>query len=85
VEKIITRNVLALADAYAAATGKSLSTISKQFYGSAYFFQQLRARETSISVRRLDQMIEQFRSSWPEDVAWPIMMPILIKGPLRKR
>jgi hypothetical protein len=83
-EKIVTKNVLALADAYAAATGKSLSTISKQFYGSAYFFRDLRARKASISIRRLEQMLDQFRASWPEGAAWPVMMPILIKGP-RKR
>jgi hypothetical protein len=84
-EKIVTKNVLALADAYAAATGKSLSTVSKQFYGSSYFFRDLRAREASISIRRLEQMLDQFRASWPEGVAWPVMMPILIKGPPRQR
>ena len=84
IEQVVTKNLLALADAYAKATGKSMLTIGKEFYGGSYFFTQLRAGETSISVRRLDKMLKAFRDEWPDGAKWPALMPVIMLGPKKR-
>ena len=69
--RIIRDNLLAIAEAYCKATGKSQVQISKEFYGNADFFKKLRTGKHSISVGRLDTMIKRFQAEWPDDAEWP--------------
>ena len=71
IAEIVKTNLLAIATSYRRATGASLTQISKDFYGNSVFFEQLRRDQHSVSVRKLDEMIEQFRQKWPPDTAWP--------------
>jgi hypothetical protein len=83
-EKTFIENLLKLATAYAKATDRSMKTVSKEAYGSAYFFEQLKAGEASITVQRADKLLRWFGDNWPTDVAWPTLMPVLFRGPAKE-
>lgn len=71
-------NLLAIAGAYCEATGKSLTTVSKDFYGRGDFFDKLKQREHTISVNRLSEMLDNFRKSWPKETPWPMTRPVFM-------
>jgi hypothetical protein len=70
-DPILRQNLYAIAKAYAKATGKSMATVSKQFYQNADFFDKIRAGECSITSLRLHRMLDQFRKEWPPKTPWP--------------
>lgn len=71
ITRAVTANLLAIVEAYREATGKSLSQVSKDFYGNATFFAEFAKGTRSLSVNKLDEMLEDFREKWPPDVPWP--------------
>lgn len=71
IAEIVKNNLIAIATAYRRGTGASLTQISKDFYGNSNFFASLKNGSHSVSVRKLDEMIEQFRERWPADTHWP--------------
>jgi len=70
------KNALTLADAYARATGDSLTKVSAQFYGNGIFFRDLANRDRSISVERFGEMLAKFAAKWPRGEPWPDLQPI---------
>lgn len=74
----IVENLLAIVAAYRKATGKSLTTVSKDFYGRGDFFDQLKRGTHTISIDRLSSMLEKFRSEWPDGANWPLTRPIFM-------
>lgn len=77
-ERIIRDNLLAIAGAYAEATGKSLTEVSKEFYGRGNFLVQLRQGRHSLSVPKLGAMLRKFRQKWPRDTKWPPYRAVLM-------
>lgn len=77
-EKTITDNLIKIAKAYAKVTDRSLTAISKEFYGRGDFFEALRTKKHTISISRLDKMLNDFRDKWPPDKAskWPEIRPV---------
>lgn len=75
-DKIVVTNLMAIATAYQKATGKSLTQISKEFYGRGDFFEKFGRGEHSISVVRLSEMLTKFSAEWPEGTKLPLMRPI---------
>lgn len=75
----VRKNLLAIVTAYRQATGKSLSEVSKKFYGNAKFFEQFKAGEHSISITKLDSVVAKFRAEWPEDAEWPYLNAIFME------
>lgn len=78
VEKIARDNLFAIATAYRDGTGKSMVQISKEFYGNANFFADLRAHKHSVTIDKLDTMVRAFRAKWPKGAAWPMTRPIIM-------
>lgn len=75
--EVANANILLIAETYAQATGKSLSAVSKEFYGNGDFFEQLRNDGRSITVRQmLGPMLQKFRDNWPPKTPWPPTRPI---------
>lgn len=77
-EIAVRRNLCAIVDAYMAATGASEAALSKKFYGNGGFFQEFRRGLRSISVQRLDVLLQEFREQWPADAPWPPLTPIFM-------
>jgi hypothetical protein len=80
----IRENVRAIVKAYAKATGRSLTGISKQFYGNADFLPLFFAGKHSVSVKKLEDMLygaEGIVSRWPEDASWPSCRVVVFRGP----
>lgn len=75
---IVIENLLAIVGAYRKATGKSLTAVSKDFYGRSDFFALLKRKEHTISVDRLSAMLDKFRDDWPEDAVWPATRSVLM-------
>lgn len=80
----VVRNLLAIVGAYQKATGQSLSTISKRFYGRGDFLEKLKEGQHSISIDRLSSMLDQLRAEWPADTRWPITRPVFMTEKPRK-
>lgn len=78
IERIVRDNLIAIAAAYHKATGKSLTQVSHEFYGNGDFFGRLRRGEQSISVKKLEEMVEAFRAAWPKEARWPATRPIIM-------
>lgn len=72
-EKLIVNDLLKIAKAYAKVTDRSLTAISKEFYGRGDFFEELKKGKHTISVSRLSKMLNDFREKWPAEAVdkWP--------------
>lgn len=81
VEKKIRENLLAIADAYAKATGLALSTVSGKFHGKTSFLAALRAGECSLSISTVDAMLAKFSANWPSGAIWPKTQPVYMHRP----
>ena len=68
---MITENeLLSIADAYAAATGVSDTTISSRVFDDGKKLSALREGK-DISVRRANSALQWFSDNWPNDAPWP--------------
>jgi hypothetical protein len=77
IAKLIKQNLVAIADAYAMATGKTRTQISKEFYGrGSSLDEMLKPGGPSISVDKVDDMLGAFRGKWPKEAIWP-MVPVI--------
>ncbi len=85
IEKTVRENIKAIVQAYAKATGRSVTGISKEFYGNAEFLPLFFKGEHSVSVKKLDVMVEDFRARWPADTRWPLCRVVVFKGPAKGR
>lgn len=81
-KKTVVSNLLAIAGAYAKATGKSLTTISKDFYGRGDFLNELKRGRKSVTIDRVDEMLTDFRDRWPAGAKWPLVRaPLMNQAP----
>lgn len=83
-KEIVVENLLAIVAAYRKATGKSLTAVSKEFYGRGDFFDQLGRGTHTISIDRLSAMLDYIRRNWPEGADWPLTRPIFMTQKPRK-
>jgi len=77
-DRLVNENLMAIVSAYRKATGKSMTQVSKEFYGRGDFFDKFSRGVHSISVVRLSAMLSKFRSEWPEDAPWPLTRPVFM-------
>lgn len=77
-------NIRAIVAAYRAATGVTVGTVSKKFYGNADFLPLFFRREHSISIDKADAFIDAIRAAWPEEAEWPHLRAALIEPPKRR-
>jgi hypothetical protein len=77
-EQTIIDNLLTIVAAYRKATGRSLASVSKDFYGRGDFFSKLTQGTQTIGVDRLSAMLDDLRKRWPEDAAWPMTRPVFM-------
>lgn len=77
------RNTLAVASAYARATGSDLSAVSRRFYGNSSFLRDFRAGNQSTSIDKLDEFFAKIRREWPEGAEWPFLAPVVFPRPKR--
>lgn len=78
------QNVKLIVTAYRKATRTSLSVVSKRFYGNAAFLEAFFAGKQSISIDKLDRMIEDMRIAWPAQTEWPHCRPVFMRAPGKK-
>lgn len=84
IASVVRDNVKAIVKAYAKATGRTLTGISKDFYGNAEFLPLFFKGEHSVSVKKLDEMLygeKGMVTRWPEDAAWPLCKVVVFRGP----
>ena len=80
----VRKNVAAIARAYGKATGNSLATISREFYGQSNFLKDFAAGRRSITVDKLQELLVKFSDRWPETAKWPETLPVEMNRPARK-
>jgi hypothetical protein len=64
-------NLLSIVAVYRRATGKRLSAVSRRFYGNAAFLKEYSRGRQSISLDKLDNVLDNLRKEWPENAVWP--------------
>jgi hypothetical protein len=81
-DSIMRENLMALANAYADATGLSLTTISKRIHGKQSFFAEYGAGKQTLRVNHYWYVIDRFREEWPDGTPWPKTrsIPPLVKS-----
>lgn len=62
--------LLRVAEAYAAASNRTLAGVSGDVLGRGGKLREV-AQGRDISVRRAESAIQWFSDHWPEDVEWP--------------
>ena len=77
-KQVIIDNLLKIVAAYRAATGRSLTSVSKDFYGRGDFFDKLKDGSQTISIERLSEMLDKFRSEWPDGAVWPLTRAVFM-------
>ena len=70
-EELLRQNLLALADAYAAATNRSPQFAGREIMKDGSFFLRMRAGE-GFTVKTFDRVVSWFAENWPIGAAWPI-------------
>lgn len=78
------KNLIAIASAYAKATGKTLSAVSKEAYGNSSFLAAFKAGQQSVSLDKLDGMLTWFSRRWPEDVDLPYLSAIFMTPKIKR-
>lgn len=84
IAKVVRENVKAIVLAYAKATGRTITGISKDFYGNAEFLPLFFKGEHSVSIKKLDDMLygeEGLVERWPAGAPWPLCRVVVFRGP----
>lgn len=77
-EKLVRDNLLAIVAAYRKATGKSLSDVSRTFYGRGGFLAQFKRGKCTLTLHSASVMLEKFRKDWPEGADWPLTHAVMM-------
>ena len=86
IDKAARKNLFKIVDAYARATGLSISTISGRIYGNQAFLSDFReGRIKSMTLRKIDEMLGKLDAVWPEKVKWPKTTSLLMDRPVGKK
>lgn len=80
-EDTIRDNLRKIVKAYAKAKGTSVVNISRQFYGNHGFLDSFFAGEKSTTLRKLQEMLDRLRETWPEGAEWPLCRVIVFNRP----
>lgn len=83
IDKTARANLLTIATAYAAATGLSLSTVSKRIHGKQRFLEDLRDGRCTVSLENLGNLVKRFSGQWPVGAKWPKTKPVSFRRPRR--
>jgi len=67
----LNRELLAVAGAYMAVRPVTWKTLGTRFHGNIRFFERIRNREKSYTVRKFDEVMQEFSDCWPEGAVWP--------------
>lgn len=81
IDQTIRANLKLIVRAYAKATGHTTTRISKDFYGNIGFFDELFAGERSVSIAKVDEIVQEFRAKWPAKTKWPVCRIIVMRAP----
>jgi hypothetical protein len=63
-------DIVLLAEAYAAATGNSVNTVSTKVFADGKRVNAIREGK-GITLRRFNDALAWFSANWPENAVWP--------------
>ncbi|TPN11687.1 hypothetical protein [Mesorhizobium sp. B2-1-2] len=63
--------LIAVADAYIAASNRKETTVSTSVFNDGKKLTALRSGAVDIGVRRFNIALEWFSANWPEGATWP--------------
>lgn len=69
---ILRANLLALAEAFISATGRTEEAVARAAHGDPPFFERLRNGE-GFTTRKHDDVLQYFADNWPEGVEMPML------------
>ena len=71
-ENDLRSSLIAVAEAFAAAEGCALSTVSRRCRNDSAFFRRIADVGKSFTLRTFDEVMQWFSDNWPGDADWPI-------------
>lgn len=81
---ILRGNLLALAEAFVAATGRTEEAVARAAHGDPPFFRRLREGQ-GFTARKYDDVIGWFDANWPRDVEMPKLNAYKPRTPKRPK
>lgn len=72
-EPFLRKALLTVARKFAKLNDLHLNTVSRRFHGAVSFLTDFEKKRVTITLRKYDQMMRQFRREWPRDKSahWP--------------
>jgi len=70
-EEDIRRYLLAIFRTYAAAKGLAVATVSRRFHGADQFYADFATGKRTITLKKIDEMLDKLSAAWPRRVAFP--------------
>ena len=84
IETVARDNLKALAHAYSKATGRTVTAISKEFYGNVNVFDAFFAGDQSIRLSIYSGIIKEMIRKWPPEAEFPYLRAIIFPRPPRR-
>ncbi len=82
-EELARKNFKAIVAAYRKASGRSETALSKDLYGNTTFLAEFFAGRQSVSLKKMGEMLDLLRDTWPAEAEWPYCPAIFFRGPAR--
>ena len=70
-EKLCRNYLLRVARQFAKLNNLSINTVSRRFHGAVSFLDDFDSGTVTITLRKYDEMIRQFRREWPKHRRMP--------------
>lgn len=80
-EKTARANFKAIVTAYRKASGRSETAVSKDLYGNTTFLEEFFAGRQTVSLKKLDEMLQRIGDMWPDGAEWPYCPAIFFRAP----
>ncbi|PWL17046.1 hypothetical protein DKP76_13495 [Falsochrobactrum shanghaiense] len=78
-ETQLAQNLLTLAAIYGAAKRIEETTVGRHIASDGKFFVRIRDGETTFTVKKYDEVVNNFSKNWPDGVRWP--SSVLVPSP----
>jgi len=77
-ERQIRGYLVSIAKQYAHIRGIALTTVARRLHGTEYFFRDFAKGKKTITLKKLQEMLQAFADNWPADRPFP-EPPALVK------
>jgi hypothetical protein len=82
IDRTLRTYLVKMAKKLARSRGRSLATVSRYYHGGDQFLDDLDNGRRTITLRKLQEMLDRFAADWPADMAYPPPPHLVVPKPL---